>query len=110
MNLENSRAFAGNPDVRVASSQMNYSRDSLAKSQLGRPSPAGRAFVGGYIRRVTPVPIPNTVVKPAEPMILRQRESRSLPALNRTPVSLVEAGVLLFPSLQQPTAGYTAAR
>src|SRR5215218_10365091 len=42
-------------------------------------------FVGGYIRRVTPVPIPNTVVKPAEPMILRQRESRSLPALNRSP-------------------------
>ena len=39
-------------------------------------------FVGGFTRRVTPVPIPNTVVKPAGPMILLQRESRSLPALN----------------------------
>jgi hypothetical protein len=42
---------------------------------------AGRAFVGGYTRGVTPVPIPNTAVKPAGPMILRQRESRSPPAL-----------------------------
>src|SRR4051794_16432017 len=96
MNLENSRAFAGNPDVRVASSQMNYSRDSLAKSQLGRPSPAGRAFVGGFIRRVTPVPIPNTVVKPAEPMILLQRESRSLPALNKSPGLRKKIGALFL--------------
>ena len=50
-------------------------------------------FVGGYIRRVTPVPIPNTVVKPAEPMILLQRESRSLPALNTEPRPLVKTGV-----------------
>src|SRR5450432_1043853 len=42
-------------------------------------------FVGGNIGRVTPVPIPNTVVKPAEPMILLPRESRSLPALNKNP-------------------------
>ena len=39
------------------------------------------SLAGGYIRKVTPVPIPNTVVKLAEPMILHQWESRSLPAL-----------------------------
>src|SRR5437868_4195261 len=50
-----------------------------------RPQPAGAGFVGGYTRGVTPVPIPNTAVKPAGPMILRQRESRSLPALNENP-------------------------
>ena len=49
------------------------------------PNPARRVFVGGYTGRVTPVPIPNTVVKPAGPMILLQRESRSLPALYEPP-------------------------
>ena len=39
-----------------------------------------QAFVGGYTVGVTPVPIPNTVVKPDGPMILLPRESRSLPA------------------------------
>src|SRR5436190_9450569 len=53
-----------------------------------------RVFVGGYTRRVTPVPIPNTVVKPAKPMILLQRESRSLPALNKQPRSPQEAGAV----------------
>src|SRR5215212_2994170 len=55
------------------------------ENQPGRASPPAEVFVGGYTRRVTPVPIPNTVVKPAGPMILLQRESRSLPALNRSP-------------------------
>jgi hypothetical protein len=50
------------------------------------------AFAGGYTRGATPVPIPNTVVKPAGPMILRQRESRSLPAIYiPTPGSLIES-------------------
>ncbi len=53
--------------------------------QFRRPLPGAGTFVGGYIGRVTPVPIPNTVVKPAEPMILLLRESRSLPALNKNP-------------------------
>jgi RNA polymerase sigma-70 factor, ECF subfamily len=58
---------------------------------------AAGIFVGGYIGRVTPVPIPNTVVKPAEPMILLQRESRSLPALIRTPVSTRGRGSFFAP-------------
>ena len=61
----------------------NTSRFTI-KFSLAGGNPAVEVFVGGYIRRVTPVPIPNTVVKPAEPMILLQRESRSLPALNKT--------------------------
>src|SRR5439155_15577909 len=40
--------------------------------------------------------IPNTVVKPAEPMILRQRESRSLPAFSLEPPS-ESSGVLFLP-------------
>src|SRR5215212_9308950 len=57
------------------------------ENQPGRASPPARVFVGAYTRRVTPVPIPNTVVKPAGPMILLQRESRSVPAfIKRTPV------------------------
>ncbi len=44
------------------------------------------AFAGGFTGGATPVPIPNTAVKPIGPMILRQRESRSLPAvIQRTP-------------------------
>ena len=53
-------------------------------------------FVGGYTRRVTPVPIPNTVVKPAGPMILLQRESRSLPALFKGTPVLLRTGVLFL--------------
>ena len=58
---------------------------SLSKFNLRRPETGDAGIVGGYIRRVTPVPIPNTVVKPAEPMILLQRESRSLPAFKLKP-------------------------
>src|SRR5206468_1227166 len=41
------------------------------------------------------VPVPNTVFKPAEPMILLQRESRSLPALNKNPGLLRRPGFFL---------------
>src|SRR5207253_8468208 len=58
---------------------------SSLEIQPARPETFERVFVGGHIGGVIPVPIPNTVVKPAKPMILLQRESRSLPALNRTP-------------------------
>jgi hypothetical protein len=58
---------------------------SLVKYSPGRLYRPAGAFVGGHTRRVTPVPIPNTVVKPAGPMILLQRESRSPPALNGSP-------------------------
>ena len=40
----------------------------------------GGEFVGAHTHRDTPVPIPNTAVKPVGPMILLQRESRSVPA------------------------------
>jgi hypothetical protein len=42
---------------------------------------AGGVFAGGHACGATPVPIPNTAVKPAGPMILLQRESRSPPAI-----------------------------
>src|SRR3954469_21054119 len=51
-------------------------------------------FVGAHTHRDTPVPIPNTAVKPVGPMILLQRESRSVPALKRTPRSALGRGVL----------------
>ena len=66
----------------------------------------GGTFVGGYICGVTPVPIPNTVVKPAEPMILLQRESRSLPALFKNPRSQKDRGFFVAPirpNLSDPT-------
>jgi hypothetical protein len=44
-------------------------------------------FAGGYIVGATPVPIPNTAVKPDKPMILPQRESRSPPAFYTEPRS-----------------------
>ena len=36
-------------------------------------------IVGGYSVRETPVPIPNTEAKAHTPMVVRERESRSLP-------------------------------
>ena len=45
-------------------------------------------FVGAHTHRATPVPIPNTAVKPVGPMILHQRESRSVPALKEEPLDL----------------------
>src|SRR5207248_1148020 len=42
------------------------------------------------------VPIPNTAVKPAEPMILLPRESRSPPALNKAPPGLERRPGVLF--------------
>ena len=46
----------------------------------------GEGFVGAHTHRATPVPIPNTAVKPVGPMILLQRESRSVPAFNFEPL------------------------
>ena len=74
-----------------------YESHEFTKSKnFGWLETASRSFVGGYIRRVTPVPIPNTVVKPAEPMILLQRESRSLPALNASPGLHQKTGALFL--------------
>ena len=52
-------------------------------------------FVGAHTHRDTPVPIPNTAVKPVGPMILLQRESRSVPALNKNPSIERSRGSLL---------------
>ena len=46
----------------------------------------GGGFVGAHTHRATPVPIPNTAVKPVGPMILLQRESRSVPAFKQQPL------------------------
>ena len=89
----------------AAGSALNPLRANLTDSLDSTPGPAAREhrrprprpFVGGHIRRDTPVPIPNTVVKPAEPMILPQRESRSPPALNmQSPGAPKVPGLLHF--------------
>jgi hypothetical protein len=81
------RRNAGHKQQKVCSTKVAEPHQLLSKLNLGSRETGCRGFVGGYIRRVTPVPIPNTVVKPAEPMILPQRESRSLPAFTYgTPV------------------------
>ncbi len=53
------------------------------------------SFVGAHTHRDTPVPIPNTAVKPVGPMILLQRESRSVPALKEEPC-IARCGVLFY--------------
>src|SRR5687767_6614804 len=79
---------------RLFDDQDRTNLDQTLETQPGRLETADRVFVGGYARRVTPVPIPNTVVKPAGPMILLQRESRSLPALYKDPRVRKDPGVL----------------
>ena len=65
-------------------------------------------LAGGYIRKVTPVPIPNTVVKLAEPMILHQWESRSLPALLIAPQKISSEGLFLLSAfLVRKMLGYS---
>ena len=49
-----------------------------------RPTDAAD-LVGDQSARVTPVPIPNTAVKPCTPMILLTRESRSSPTYEPRP-------------------------
>src|SRR5438046_5803951 len=71
---------------KVCSTRSHEPRSFICEIQLRHSETHDGVFVGGFTGRVTPVPIPNTVVKPAGPMILLQRESRSLPALIRTPV------------------------
>ena len=53
-------------------------RPTESSRPAGLNPPAGR-LPGDHTRGATPVPIPNTAVKPAGPMIVRQRESRSSP-------------------------------
>ena len=54
--------------------------DQEQRFPCGQQPPGSLA--GGYIVGATPVPIPNTAVKPDKPMILPQRESRSPPAFS----------------------------
>ena len=68
---------------------------SLHNGPGGGNHPPPAALAGGHTRGETPVPIPNTAVKPAGPMILPQRESRSPPALNKSPRSERTGGFLL---------------
>lgn len=61
--------------------KMNH-RVSTDPTESSRPpglnAPDGR-FPGDHTCGATPVPIPNTAVKPAGPMIVQSRESRSSP-------------------------------
>ena len=57
---------------------------TLLLVHIGRRKPADTDIVGGYSRRETPVPIPNTEAKAPTPMVVRERESRSLPTFMRS--------------------------
>src|SRR6266550_2404142 len=59
-------------------------------------------FVGAHTHRATPVPIPNTAVKPVGPMILLQRESRSVPAFNFEPLDRKVEGFFVGQNLTSP--------
>src|SRR6266487_4975648 len=62
-------------------------------------------FVGAHTHRATPVPIPNTAVKPVGPMILLQRESRSVPAFKQQPLDRKVEGffvALILVSFSEP--------
>ncbi len=51
------------------------------------------SFLGGHARGVTPVPIPNTAVKPSradDTMTERSWESRTLPGLNKRKALKIE--------------------
>ena len=61
------------------SNQVRVSTDPTESSRpTGLNAPVGR-FPGDHTCGATPVPIPNTAVKPAGPMIVQSRESRSSP-------------------------------
>ena len=49
------------------------------ESRATRLNALAARFPGDHTRGATPVPIPNTAVKPAGPMIVQSRESRSSP-------------------------------
>src|SRR5712671_4217124 len=66
---------------------------------IGMNSPDG-SFVGAHTHRATPVPIPNTAVKPVGPMILLQRESRSVPAFKQQPLDRKVEGFFVGLSMQ----------
>lgn len=51
---------------------------------------------GEHIRKVTPVPIPNTEVKLSEPMIVHTSVKVGIAGFLKTPVDLVSAGVFSF--------------
>ena len=52
-------------------------------------------IVGGYTWCETPVPIPNTEAKALGPMVVRERESRSLPTLNNDSPAVKTVGLFL---------------
>ncbi len=56
-------------------------------------------FVGDQSDGVTPDPFPNSVVKPITPMILQQRESRSLPTYEPRRLNAFEALFIYTPSV-----------
>ena len=52
---------------------------------MSGPAQAAAPGCGGvYTLRATPVPIPNTEVKPQRPMVLHPRESRSMPPYTKS--------------------------
>src|SRR4051794_40244158 len=82
-----------------ASNPTPYPTNLTHHSTTGRryPNRVPPVIAGGHARGATPVPIPNTAVKTAGPMILRPRESRSPPALNeKPPRRLISPGRLSF--------------
>src|SRR3989475_11600037 len=83
-----SAVCAGQPYVLAAFrslTSLGYEGSGSGRSRIPNPEPT---FAGGHRSRVTPVPIPNTEVKPATADGTAWEtvwESRSLPALSRSP-------------------------
>ena len=93
------RSRSGKTNERVLDELAGLKTKSLLCIHEHRPTPpetAAWVFVGAFTVRVTPVPIPNTAVKPHGPMILLQRESRSAPAINQKPRVPQNPGLFLL--------------
>ena len=100
----------------VGQPRMAAPRSSRERAKAETP---GSKFAGGHRSRVTPVPIPNTEVKPTTADGTAREtvwESRSLPALSQRPERVITFGPFLFLvdsgryGLSAPHTGYCGLR
>src|SRR6187431_2104403 len=88
-------------------------RDGLHQSQITDPKSSMTKFPGGYRGRVTPVPIPNTEVKPATAdgtAWVTVWESRSPPGLFLGPREVIHAALFLSAHFHSPAHSHTRRR
>jgi hypothetical protein len=87
----------GGPLAAVSLMHPNAQKTRASRAPHGRSAAAAGAFPGGHRRGVTPVPIPNTEVKPSTADGTARGtawESRSLPGVFSSPLSN-ESGLFL---------------